>query len=109
MSLKKPSGLEGEYFAREEFFRQQAIEAKKCEEMAEEDKAHQKELHFMKCPKCGMDLVTIDFKGVQIDRCPCCEGVWLDTGELETISEMEPSRLDKLFNIFKPVDWKPDL
>ena len=109
MSLKKPSGLEGEYFAREEFFRQQAIEAEKHEEMEEEEKARQKDLHFMKCPTCGLGLVTIDFKGVQIDRCTGCEGVWLDQGELDTIAEMEPTKLEKLFNVFKPVDWKPDL
>jgi Zn-finger nucleic acid-binding protein len=55
----------------------------------------------MRCPKCGMELIEIDYKGIMIDECSECEGIWLDAGELETVSRMEKKRLDKLFGVFK--------
>jgi Zn-finger nucleic acid-binding protein len=55
----------------------------------------------MKCPKCGMELVEMDYKTIRIDKCSGCSGVWLDAGELETVSKMEKSGLDKLFSVFK--------
>ena len=42
----------------------------------------------MKCPVCiDVDLVMADRKGVEIDYCPKCRGVWLDRGELDKIIE----------------------
>lgn len=37
------------------------------------------------CPRCKMKLQTADSKGVQIDLCRGCEGVWLDRGELNRL------------------------
>ena len=39
----------------------------------------------MKCPIDGEVLVIAERKGVEIDYCPKCRGVWLDRGELEKI------------------------
>ncbi len=33
------------------------------------------------CPKCKVTLEPLSYKGVTIDKCPNCEGVWLDKGE----------------------------
>jgi len=41
-------------------------------------------------PNCPVDDFTLaqeTYEGVTIDRCPHCQGVWLDAGELETIQE----------------------
>lgn len=39
---------------------------------------------FMKCPNCiAVDLLMTERKGIEIDYCPSCRGVWLDRGELE--------------------------
>lgn len=43
-----------------------------------------KQQHFMKCPKCGHDMVEQDLQGVLVDRCTFCEGVFFDAHELET-------------------------
>ena len=105
MSAHKSADQEAEFFAREEYERQKAIEEEKHEKMAEGEKDKLKELHYMKCPKCGMDLVTIDYKGLQIDRCSGCEGVWLDCGELEALAELEHGAMGKLFTkVFKVKD-----
>ena len=97
----KPSEKEEEYFARMEFERRKKLEEEKHGKLKEEDKKRQKELHYMRCPKCGMELIEIDYKGVKVDKCSECEGVWLDAGELEAISKFEKTGLDKLFSVFK--------
>lgn len=40
----------------------------------------------MKCPVCStVNLVMSERKGIEIDYCPECRGVWLDRGELDKI------------------------
>ena len=97
----KPSEKEEEYFARVEFEKRKKAEEEKQRKLAEEEKEKLKELHYMKCPKCGMGLIEIDYKGIRVDKCSSCEGIWLDAGELEAISRFEKTNLDKLFSVFK--------
>ena len=97
----KPSEKEEEYIARQEFERLKKIEEEKHRSLAGEEKKKLKELHHMRCPKCGMELVAINYKGIEIDKCSECEGVWLDSGELEALLELESSTIDKLFRVFR--------
>jgi hypothetical protein len=97
----KPSEKEEEHFARLEFERKKKLEEERHKKLAEEEKKRLKELHYMRCPKCGMELIEIDCKGIKVDKCSECEGVWLDAGELEAISKFEKTGLDKLFSVFK--------
>lgn len=99
--VQKPSEKEEEYFARLEFERKKKIEDEKHKRLAEAERARLKELHFMRCPKCGMELIAVDYKGIEVDKCSECEGVWLDAGELEAVSKLEKPVLDKLFGVFK--------
>lgn len=100
MGLQKPSEKEEEYFAR------QAIEKMKKEAearhaaMAAEEKMRLKELHYMHCPKCGHPLQEIEYRGVKIDRCMNCEGLWLDAGELEVVTQKE-GHLGRMLKLFK--------
>jgi Zn-finger nucleic acid-binding protein len=48
-----------------------------------------------------MELIEIDYRSTKIDKCSGCHGIWLDAGELETISQLEKTGLDKLFSVFK--------
>lgn len=97
----KPSEREEEYFARMEFERKKKSEGEAQKKMAEWEKNRLKELHYMKCPKCGMELIEIDYRGIKVDKCSGCEGIWLDAGELEAISKVEKKVLDKWFDVFK--------
>ncbi|MDP2208220.1 MAG: zf-TFIIB domain-containing protein [Bacteroidota bacterium] len=97
----KPSEKEEEYIARMEFERRKKLEAEKQVRLIEEEKQNLKELHFMHCPKCGMDLVEIDYKTIKVDKCSGCDGIWLDAGELESISNLEQGTLSKFFGVFK--------
>lgn len=99
--MVRPSEIEEEYFARLEYEKKKKIEEEKQKRLAEEERKRLRELHYMKCPKCGMELIEIDYKGIKVDKCSDCEGIWLDAGELEAVSKLEKSGLDKLFSVFK--------
>ncbi|GLX93133.1 hypothetical protein GT755_03950 [Herbidospora sp. NEAU-GS84] len=43
----------------------------------------------MQCPKCRGNMRTLDRNGVHIEQCDNCRGIFLDYGELETLSRME--------------------
>ncbi len=97
----KPTSKEEEYFAREEYERQRKIEEEKRAKIEAVEQAKLKELHYMHCPKCGNNLIEIDYRGILVDKCSSCEGIWLDAGELEQVSTLEQGSLNKLFAVFK--------
>jgi len=37
------------------------------------------------CPKCDVALILLEFGGVEVDYCPRCDGIWLDSGEVEQL------------------------
>ncbi|MEV6108369.1 zf-TFIIB domain-containing protein [Streptomyces sp. NPDC051940] len=43
----------------------------------------------MQCPKCRAPMQTYTRSGVQIEQCSGCRGIFLDYGELESITRME--------------------
>ena len=92
---------EEEYFIRLEFERAKKVEEELKKKMLEDERNSLKELHYMRCPKCGMQLVEIDYKGIKIDKCSECNGVWLDHGELEAIVNLDKSVISRLLSGFK--------
>jgi len=50
-----------------------------------------KDLHWLKCGKCGADMDTVIFRGVEIELCPDCGAVLMDQGELERLSGKDQS------------------
>lgn len=82
----KPSSAEEEYFAREEAEKKRKLALEQKKAVAENERAELKKLHHMRCPKCGMELHTIHYRDLEIDRCFSCSGTWLDEGELEKIA-----------------------
>jgi uncharacterized protein len=97
----KPSDKEEEYFAKQQYEKKKKIEEEKHKNLAAAEKTRLKDLHYMRCPKCGMELIEIDYKNIKIDRCSECKGIWLDPGELETVGRIGKTGIDKFFSIFK--------
>ncbi len=97
----KPSEREAEYISRLEFEKKKKIEEEKHKQLKADEKKKLKELHNMRCPKCGMELIEIDYKAIKVDKCSECDGIWLDAGELEAVAKLEKGGLDKLFSVFK--------
>ncbi len=94
---KKPSKAEEEYFAREEIKRKEQAQIK----LSHEEREQLKQMHWMRCPKCGHPLDEVLFRDLTIDRCTYCSGVFLDRGELEHLAGHEGNILRAILDIFK--------
>jgi hypothetical protein len=82
---ERRKGQEEEYFYRKE----QAALAKTRDRQAAEERQRRQAATFMRCPKCAEPLTEITFQDIQVERCTGCQGVWLDPGELERLTEQE--------------------
>jgi hypothetical protein len=98
---EKPSSNEEEYFARLEVERRRKVAEEARLQTAVEERERARQLHFMKCPKCGAQLEEFALGDVRVDKCLSCEGIWLDAGELETIRTQEAGFMGRLVNVFK--------
>jgi hypothetical protein len=90
----KPSKNEEEYFAKRDadLLRQQRATAQQAAAEAE------RRSHRMKCPKCGYDLLTGAWHGIQLDQCTHCHGLWLDAAEAERlVLHPEPGIIARVF------------
>jgi uncharacterized protein len=98
----KPSESEEEHFTRVEAERKKKYAKEHARKLAEQQRQELKERHWMRCPKCGMELQTIKYQDIEVDRCFTCNGTWLDQGELEKVAASEKSgALSALLRIFK--------
>jgi uncharacterized protein len=41
----------------------------------------------MICPVCRKGALIVEYKNIELDYCPTCQGVWFDSGELELLLE----------------------
>lgn len=39
----------------------------------------------MQCPVCAQPMIVLELEDIEIDYCPGCSGIWLDSGELELL------------------------
>jgi Zn-finger nucleic acid-binding protein len=49
----------------------------------------------MKCPRCNVDLHVEQYAGIQVDRCPHCNGRWLDHDELDQLEATVASEAER--------------
>ena len=86
---ERRQGLEEEYFHRKN---QEAI-AKLREKMRVAAQAKEAGISSLKCPRCdGGVLKEIFIEEVPLDTCDKCAGVWLDSGELEKLTQTDIAR-----------------
>ena len=97
----KRHDFEREFFGQQNFDKLKKLAEEKHAKVELEEKEKLKQLHYMHCPKCGMKLIEIDYKGILVDKCSSCQGVWLDAGEMEAISKLEKAGMDRWFRVFK--------
>ncbi|MBI4336502.1 MAG: zf-TFIIB domain-containing protein [Chloroflexi bacterium] len=41
----------------------------------------------MQCPRCQGELRPEELKGIEVDRCASCHGLWLDYAELDQLED----------------------
>ena len=85
---ERRKGLEEEYFHRKN---QEAIEKLRAK-MKLAAQAKEAGTSSMKCPRCDGTLKEIFIEEVPIDTCDKCAGVWLDSGELENLTQTDIAR-----------------
>jgi uncharacterized protein len=96
-----PSENEEEYFARQEIELRRKLAAERQAKIQAEERERARELHYMKCPKCGAQLEEISFGDIRIDKCFNCEGMWFDKGEVERIQGKAGGFLGKVLGAFR--------
>lgn len=77
---------EDDYFTRLEFEKKQQLREELQAQQKKEDLDALKQLHHHRCGKCGNEMTTLPFRGIEIEICPSCGAVLLDPGELEMLS-----------------------
>lgn len=50
----------------------------------------------MRCPVCRDDMIVLEYKGIEIDYCMDCGGVWFDRDELEYLLSTVDLTLESL-------------
>ena len=75
--------LEDEYFKKQEAEQLAKLKAKMDEKKAQQAAHDLKAKHHFRCGKCGTEMNTEVFKGIEIEVCPSCGAVLLDNGEPE--------------------------
>ncbi len=101
MVSTKPSHEEEEYFARQEIDKRRALAEKLRAQMETAELENMKKLHWMHCAKCGFEMHPVVFKGVTIEKCPNCNGIFLDAGELEHLAGKEGGFVRNVLGLFK--------
>jgi uncharacterized protein len=97
-----PSTPEDEYFVREnaERMRRLTLEAKRA--MAADEQKRLRDLHYMHCPKCGMEMKEVHYGKLDVDACFACGGVFLDKGEIDIIAHPgQKGIMGAILNLFK--------
>jgi hypothetical protein len=96
----KPTEQEEEYFARLEFERQKrALGERKAQGVEEERQRMLSEVRG-RCPKCGAELIPVPYRGIELDKCSGCQGVWLDFGELDQVVTEDSGLFGSVRRIF---------
>jgi len=84
---QKPSQGEDEYFAKEEAERKRKLALQVKREMSEAEAKRLRDLHHGHCPSCGQKMQELTLRGVPVDVCFACQGVFLSHGELKQFQD----------------------
>jgi len=89
---EREKALENEYI-----YRQEREKIRKMQKDAREELIH--DLCRGRCPKCGEMIEAMTFRGVPLDKCPGCGGIWLGPNDLQILSGKDHRNwFDQWFN-----------
>jgi hypothetical protein len=98
-----PSDQEKEYFLKLELDKLRKAQEERAAKMKDEEKKKLKELHWMRCPKCGSQLEEVEYRKIKVDYCGGCGGSWYDAGEVGELLKLEDEQhiLGKFLKAFR--------
>ncbi len=106
--VSKPSNPEDEYFVREDAEKKRRIALEMKRQLASEQQAALRNLHYMHCPKCGMKMQEIRYGKMDVDACFSCGGVFLDKGEIDVIAHpRQKGIMAAILNWFRDETQRP--
>lgn len=79
---QRKKALENQYFYNEEKDKIDKMRAEAKEKVIR-DYCHGR------CPKCGDVIEALVFRGVPLDKCPGCGGVWMGPKDLQMLAEKD--------------------
>ena len=98
---KDKNQQEEDYFHKRNQEKLKALREEAASKKAAEEAEALRAQHHFKCGKCGNDMSTQIFKGIEIEVCGSCGAVLLDPGELESlVGEDEGGRIRALADFF---------
>lgn len=99
MSMK-PTEQEEEYFARLEFERRRRVLGERETQGAEQERFRILAVAGGRSPECDAELIPVPYRGIELDKCHRCHGVWLDFGELDQVVAEDKGFLGDVRRIF---------
>jgi len=99
--MTKGKDLEKEYFFHENAASKHKAEIERQRQKDYDDDLKLKQLHYMKCPKCGHDLKTKRLTYIDIDQCSSCGVFVIEAQNIDKFIAEEKSLLKSLINLFK--------
>jgi uncharacterized protein len=103
---QRPSQPEGEYFAREDAEKKRRLALQVQRETDEAERQRLKALHFMRCPKCGMEMHEVRLRGIDVDVCFACSGVFLELDDIDVIAApQQKGIMAAILNWLRP-EWE---
>lgn len=104
----KPSQTEEEFFAREDLEKKRKLARQVKKDLAADEQKRLRDLHYMHCPKCGMNMETVKLRGLDVEVCFACHGIFLDHGEIDIIAApQQKGIMSAILNWFKDETQSP--
>ena len=98
----KPSSSEDEFFAKEDAEKKRRLAQEVTRQLAADERKRLRDLHFMHCPKCGLKMQEVRLRGMDVEVCFSCGGIFLDKGEIDVIAApQQKGIMGAILNWFK--------
>ena len=107
MPNHKPSEAEEEFFAREEAEKKRKLALAQTKVLADAERHKLRDAHYMRCPKCGLQLTELSLNGVMVDRCFGCHGMFLDEEDVKKLMGQE-GYWSRMLHFFARKDFAHD-
>jgi rubrerythrin len=97
--------LEEDYFQKLESEAKARLKDKLEADLSRLELEEKKKLHYHMCGKCGSEMETKAFRGIEIEICPTCGAVLLDPGELHDLAGADQTSVfSSFFSMFGQSD-----
>jgi uncharacterized protein len=99
MITTRANAAEEEYFRRQEAEHRRENDVDSLRQTARDERAEDDRLEaarLRRCPQCKTALQSRTLRGVKLDQCSSCHGIWLDAGQLEQLSKKRLGFVAKL-------------